>query len=245
MAYTARTLIGDVLQDIGVIGVGDYLSDEDAQYVLRLLNEWIDALALEPLTVYYVLPSTRTLAANVASFTIGSGGTLNIVRPDRIIGAGLIINSSAPTPVAEPIAVFTQQQWQGIPMKTLTSPLVQGVYYDRNDVGGLATLFLYPVPSIGTTQLVLYTEQALTGFADLDTTYTFPPGYKRFLRTNLRAEIASGFGKTLKPWQEKQASSSRASVKRSNIRPVELRLPVGTPGTDLGNHYDYRTDEAI
>lgn len=241
---TARQLITDVLQDLGVLGAGENLAPEDAQFVLRRMNQWIDALALEGTIVYFILRTVRALSANVATVTIGTGGTINIVRPDHLDAASLIIDNTA-SPVTEvPIRMLTDQEWQAVPQKDITNTLLQAIYYDRGWSAGLAIVHLYPVPSVSTTSLVVYSEQALTQFADLDTDYTFPPGYGEFIRTNLPKKIAGGYGKVLTQDQRAEATEARSRLKRSNIRPVERRLPAGTPGTSAGSYFDWRTGES-
>jgi hypothetical protein len=236
---TPRQMFSDVLQDIGVLGKTDRLDSADAQLALRKANDWIDSLALESMTVYYLLPTTKNLAANTASYTIGSGGAINMVRPTEIESARLIIDVNAATLTEIDVDVYSEQEWQAIPQKGLTSPYVRGVRLDNNWTAGLATLLVWPVPTIATTRLVLYSRQALTEFPSLDVNITYPPGYRQFIRTNLAKQFAPSWGKTLTQEQKENATEARAKVKRSNIRPVEASLPIDTPGLVRGA-YDWR-----
>lgn len=238
----ALDLITQSLFDIGYLGVGDVLSNADAQFALVKGNQWIDALTLEPLTLYYFPRTVTTLSPNVASLTIGTGGNINIVRPDKIKHAGLVIDLTASPPTEIGIDVFTDQRWQLVRQKALPSPYVNGIYYDRNDIGGLGTIFLYPVPTIANTQLVIYTLQQLTQFADLTTDYTLPPGYPLFFRSNWAVLLAPSFGRPVTPEMTGAATYAKARVKRSNNRPVELLLDSRVPGTGQGNVYDWRID---
>lgn len=241
---TGRTLITNVMKDIGKLGEGQPLDDGDAQYVLDLLNDWIDSLATEGMLVYVYLRTVKVLASGTASYTIGSGGDINIARPTHIPndGAHLIISNAA-TPLTEiPLQVFTEQEWRAIPQKSLGNSLAQGIYYDRGWTAGLGRIYPWPVPNVATTSLVLYTEVPLSEFTTLNTDYTFPPGYRLFLRTNLAKQIAGGFGKSLSKEQLDAARDASAKVKRANIRAAELLLPPGTPGGHAGTAYDYRTD---
>lgn len=238
----ARDLIAQSLQDIGYLGVADTLQPEDADYCLDKGNQWIDALLLEPLTLFYFPRTVTDLSTNVATLTIGMGGDINMTRPDTLKAAGLILDKTA-NPVTEiGIEVFTDQRWQLVRQKLLPAPYVTGVYYDRNDAAGLGTIHLYPVPTIANTQLVLYTLAPLTQFADLNTDYVLPPGYPIFFRSNWAALFAEGFGRPLTQAQLAAAGTSKARIKRSNTRPVELLLDPRVPGAGSGYVYDYRTD---
>lgn len=238
---TPRDLFTDVLQDIGVLGQVDRLTNADAQLALRRANDWLDALALESMTVYYVARTTKTLASSTASYTIGTGGAINQPRPVDIDYARLIIDVNASPTTELPIDVFTEQEWSLIRQKGLTSPLIAGIYYDHAWTAGLGVVNVWPVPTIGTTQLVLYCRVALTEFADLTTTISFPPGYRQFLRTNLAKQFAASWGKTLTEEQRENAKDARALVKRSNIRPVTSQIDPLTPGFTSPQAWDWRT----
>jgi hypothetical protein len=239
---TARDLITASLRSIRVLGVGDALQAEDANDALDRLNDWLDALALERLTMYYVTRSTKLLGNGICSYTIGLGGDINIVRPTHIEAATLIQNVHDPTPFEKPIDIWTEQRWQGCRQKNLASTYPTACYYDHNWQEGLARIFLWPVPTdCGLTQLVLYTPVALQEFPTLDTAFSFPPGYRRFIRTNFTAEIASEYGKQLTPDQLMAAKQAKAQIKRGNVRPSELRVDAALiRGYD---YFDWRTGE--
>lgn len=239
---TARDIITATLRSIRVLGVGDPLPAEDANDALNRLNDWLDSLALERLTMYYVLRTTKMLANNIQSYSIGTGGDINITRPVHIESAGLILDVTVPTPFEKPMEVWTDQRWQGCRQKTLESAYPTAIYYDHNWTAGLARVYLWPIPiACALTQLVLYTPIALLEFATLDTDYTFPPGYRRFIRTNFAQEIASEYGKQLTADQTMAARQSKAQIKRGNVRAAELRVdPALIRGYD---YFDWRTGE--
>jgi hypothetical protein len=259
---TARDLITATLRSIRVLGVGDYLEAEDANDALARLNDWIDGLALERLTMYCVDRTLVPLTAGKPSYTIGSGGEIDMIRPTAIEHAGLIFDVAAAPPYEKPIEVMTDQRWQSVRLKSMGSPYISGVYYDHSwtpgpmappqppvssppnpgQMHGLGVVWVWPIPSVGNTALVLYTPAALTEFATLDTDYTFAPGYRRFLRTNLAAEIASEYGKQLTSDQVMTARLAKAAIKRGNVRPGELRCdPAIVRG---GDYFDWRTGES-
>jgi hypothetical protein len=239
---TARDIIIASLRSIRVLGIGDPLDSNDANDALNRLNDWLDSLALERLTMYYVTRTEKFLGDTIQSYTIGIGGDINIARPTHIESAGLIQDTTVPTPFEKPLDVWTDQRWQGCRQKTLESTYPTAIYYDHNWTAGLAKLYVWPIPiACGITKLVLYTPVALLEFPTLDTDYTFPPGYRRFIRTNFAQEIASEYGKTLTADQTMSARQSKAQIKRGNVRPVEARVdPALIRGYD---YFDWRTGE--
>ena len=59
---TVSELITAALQDLRVLQVGETASANDAAYGLNRLNDWIDSLATEGLTVYSRARTTWTIS---------------------------------------------------------------------------------------------------------------------------------------------------------------------------------------
>ena len=215
---SANDFITRSLQSIGVADTVDSISAADADLGLKVLNEWMDQLGVQRNSIYTVTRNTHTLAASTQSYTIGTGGNINIVRPGWIQNVGLILDTGASTPVEVERTLFTDDEWASVTQKTLASELMQGIWYDHSWSAGLGRIYPWPVPNVGTTDLVLYVPTALTEFADLSTNYTFPPGYARAVRSNLALELAPFFGVPVTPALQSQAASSLIRIKRANVR---------------------------
>lgn len=237
---TGLALISGALTQLGVLAAGETLANADAEAALTRLNDWIDSLGTERLTIYKLLRTEKALASGTASYTFGSGGAINIVRPVWLQDAGLIEDNTAAIPQERPIKVLTDDEWARVPDKTQTG-IVGSVYCNFDWSAGLALVSVYPIPNTATTTLVLYTPVALTEFANLTTDYTFPPGYRRFLRTNLAIELAPEYGRPLDPALVQQAIDAKAQIKRANHREADLRLDPAFAGSGL--RYDGATDE--
>lgn len=200
----------------------------------------IDAWGVERLTMYFLARTLQTLTSGTASYTIGTNGTINIVRPLTIEKAGLIIDTSASPTTEMPIRVFRDEEYTRIVQKSLASSYAQGIWYDHNWSAGLGRIYPWPVPNIGTTQLVIYTPTAIAEFADLSTNYTFPAGYGRALHWNLCIECAPEFAAELTQEIVDNARTSKAWLKRGNTRPRTLKVDAAL--VKDGGAYDIRTD---
>ncbi len=229
----------------GLARPGRTASTEELADGLSRLNDMIDAWGIERLTIFFVLRTEKVLASGTVSYTLGTGGDINIVRPNRLESAGLILDNTADPVTEVEIDVFTDQDWRGIAQKDLTNPLAQGVYFDHGWTAGLARISPWPIPSVATTTLVLYALQALTAFADLTTNYTFPPGYAEALRLQLALRLAPEFGGLKDPSTKQDAALALSRVKRANIRPEVADLDRRTPGLRNGNAWDYKTGDFV
>jgi len=240
MATTARKLITSSLRLIGVLASGETALGDDANDGLVVLNDFVDELAAQRLSINATTRTEYPLTAAVSSYTIGVGGDLNQARPLWIPYAGLIIDNTETVPTEIGIDVYSVQQYADIFQKTLASAYVQAIYFDHAWSAGLGNIHVYPVPDIGTTNLVLYTPTAITEFAALDTAYTFPPGYRKMLRYNLAVQLAPEYGRQVDQVIFELAKSSLAIVKAANAtQPGLMRVDsalVGRSGT-----WDWRT----
>jgi hypothetical protein len=240
---TGNDFVATALKRLGVLAAGETANANDAQDVLSRLNDLVDSWSLDRLWLFTTVRTTKTLTSGTASYTIGAGGAINIARPTWIDRAGLIIDTSASTPTEVRIELLTNQRWQGIQQKTLQSGLSTAVFYDHAWSAGLGNVYPWPIPSVSTTQLVLYTPGvAVSAFADLTTDYTFAPGYRRALWSNLAVEIAPEFGKAVDGATAAIASESRAAVKRANIETPELVVDEALTRGD-GGLWNWRTGD--
>jgi len=218
--------IGDTitaaLQDLGIYEAGNTPASEDSALALARVNEWIDGLANENLTIYTITRTTWTISS-AASYAVGSGSTVNVVRPvsaQAIQNIGYQDTSISPTLERMLGPCLTEDAYAAIPQKALTGVYPQYFYYNPTMPTG--TLIPYPIPTSSTLQGVLYTQTALTQFSALTDTVTLPPGYKRFFRTNLTLEIAGAFQASPSPALLQAAAESKADIKRTNTRRMDM-----------------------
>lgn len=218
---TALDLIRRALQTLRVLGAGETPDADDANDAFQVLNEYIDWLGTQRLSIPCVRRLSFSLVANTGDYTIGPGGTFNTPLPTDIEGAGIQYPVAGGTPFEVPIEVYTERMWRLVTIKALTSTYPLGIRFERR--APLGTITVYPKPTASAT-LVLYVPQALTQFASLTTRYILLPGYPRMLRYNLAAELQALFGKSLLPRDQVKAEESLGDIKRRNLTVEELSV---------------------
>ena len=242
---SALDIIKRSMKQLGVLRQGEEPTANEAADALEALNDMIDDWGTQRLTMLVQDRTEKALAASTTSYTIGLGGDINISRPIVIENAGVIIDASANPKVERPIQIFTDDEWAAVRIKGLTSTLIQGIYYDYDydNTTGLALIYPWPVPSVGTTKLVIYSPRPLSEFPDLTTQYGFAPSYRRAMVYNGAVAMAGVFGFPVPPAVAALAVETKGNLKRANIRYQEMAPPPGTPGVIGGNGrpWDWRT----
>lgn len=236
-AVSALDLITSSMRLAGILAAGETPDGQDANDALVVLNDYVDELRTQRLSVFITKRNVYALTSGTGTYAIGGGGAFDQQRPLWISYAGLIINNDADSEdqTEIPIEVYSVQQYADIQQKNLSSGLVQCIYYDHNWNEGLGYIYVYPTPSVGNTSLVLYTPQAINEFTSLTQQVTFPPGYRKMLRYNLACQLAPEFGRQVDPVIFDTAQKATASVKAANAtQPGLMRVDpgiMGQPGT--------------
>ncbi len=222
-ATTASTIITSAFGLLNVFQPGEGVPAPDGQDALSRLNLMMGSFAQQRLTIPVTAREVFDMTAGKGSpsdpYTIGTGANLNTDRPpnqNSVVGAALLLTSSDPD-VEVPLPVLTDQAYQAIPVKDLTSAQPTSLYYRptyaTTDFG---SVFLWPVPNIATNDLVLYLQKPLTKFGALTTSYYLPDGTEEMLVYNLMRRLAMPYGRTVDEEMRDLAQSTLAIVKRAN-----------------------------
>ncbi len=246
LTLSASEVCGRALRTMGIFQPGDSIPADDLNTAFDLLQEFVDGMNTQPLTVLVVERTVYDLVADQGTpanpYTIGPGGdfdTGTAARPMSLNGASLLLNSTAPYPTEIPLAILTDDMFQAIQQKGLLNSLAQTIYY--NATVPLGTITLWNVPNTSENDLVLYTD-LLTA---LNTAYVCPPGYAKVFRLNLAAALLPFYGGVVGPEQsakiEHDAAEALKDIKLANVKMTDLAVdPAFAP--DPRGTYSIYTD---
>jgi hypothetical protein len=222
MAYTALNLITDVLLDMGVIADQETPTASQAAGALVKLNDLIESWNLDPQKLYGATQYLVPLIANKSTYTIGSGGDLNISRPADITNAFVRNNVLAASQRQDiPITILTDQQWQDVPVKGQQGSYPYAIWFNMEYP--LITAYITPIPTGGNYSLVLWDKNDNQQLA-LNTVLSLPQGYKRALKYGLFIELASGYQLEVPLTISTLAGTSKMSIDRQNLQVNELAV---------------------
>src|SRR5678815_2725605 len=93
---TVLDLATDSASELGYLSGAETLNAADGALYLRKLNQLLDQMAAERQSIYQITRATWSILASTASYTVGTGGTVNIARPVYIDHVGYIDTAQDP-----------------------------------------------------------------------------------------------------------------------------------------------------
>lgn len=220
---TAYDLIRSSLRLINALAADEPLDDSMANDALVTFNQMVDSWNADSLAIFTTRTDDFPFIANQQDYTLGAGGDFNMPRPARIDSMSAIILDNPTNPVEIPLACYTVDDWQNkIPVKAVSSSFPQ-IYYDTGDFP-LRKIKFWPYPNTNQNKVRIYSWQALTQPATLQTDITFPPGYAEAFRFNLALRLAPEYsGSPVSSLVIQTATESLARVKTMNAPSLELQ----------------------
>lgn len=184
---------------------------EDAELFatcLRALNDIADAWNGEESFLFRTVLTASAAPISGVSATLGSNWP-TLAPGLHIDGASITVSPGTEQGIAGPL---TMEQYQAIIQKA-TSGQPQAFAYD-----GAATVYFYPAAT-GQT-VTLRTREALTEFADLDTDYVMPKGYRSALAACVAETLAPAMLGGVPPAIMVAARAARNRIGRQASNPA-------------------------
>jgi hypothetical protein len=240
LALTVRSIITDALIELGVLEPGDAMTAAQGQTGLRRVQAMIDSWAADRLTLSLQLRTSFTWPASTSEVQIGLGQTVNIDRPMWINTITYVVPGTSPG-VEVLIGQMDEDAYASLSIKSLTSALPQQCFYQTNLTNAYGTLFLWPQPQSLT--VVIYTPQAVSVPATLDSVLQGPPGYQDAFLYQLALRLCSPFGIAVPPLLPRLATNAFENMKRPNVDPGALSIDAAlVPSAGAG--YNVLTDSS-
>jgi hypothetical protein len=217
---TARQIIEGALGfGLNRLSPGETLDADTAATCLVALNNIADAMNGGGSFLFREILTTSS-AISTATGTIGS--TWAGLSPGvEILGATYNDGSQD-----DEMHAMTMAQYAAIADKTIAS---EPSNYAHD---GYATVYFYPVPT-GQT-VTVRTKQVVSDFADLDTDYGMPKGYKSHLADMLAERMAPSLIGSIPAPVARAAAMARSALQAQASNPAILRGTSQRPNILLG-----------
>ena len=204
---TARSIVtGALTFGLNRLSPGETLDPDTAAVCLDALNHIADELNGQKAFLFREVLTT-------SSAITGTSAALGVAWPtlapgDQIEGATVQYTGGMDVPL-DPL---TMGQYAVISIKT-TASLPRYFAHD-----GLATVYFYPAAT-GQT-VTLRTRQVVSDFADLDTDYSMPKGYKAALSALLAEKMAPTMLGGVSPAVAQAAQKARNQLAQQSVNPA-------------------------
>lgn len=218
--YTGFDLVKAAMRLIQVSAVDTDLTAAELNDGMQSLNRMIDQWGLEELMLYQVTRETFGLVASQNPYSIGIGGDFDTVRPVKIVGAYLTIQTGA-LPVDYPMQIVEYDDYNAIRLKTLTTNFPSYLYYQPSYP--LGQCYIYPICAVSNESITLTSWKPLPIITDPTAYIELPPGYWEALVFNLAIRIAEEYQFQIRPTTVALAQNSLRLIKRINQRTKTLQ----------------------
>jgi hypothetical protein len=223
---TALEMISSAMRLANILGEGQQPSGDQSSQALAVLNEMLDSWGIDSLMLYRT-PSTQvTLTPGQATYTIGTGGQLNVERPAEI--SSMYVDYQG---ISFPMYEVNQDEYNLITLKTLNQTFPRFFLYVNDYPFGRLTV--WPTP-MNANALTFSADRVLSNIPTVGTTLVLPPGYAKAVRYNLAMELCPEYGKEPSPSLARTAKESKADIKRANHVPVVSEFDPALTGTAGG-----------
>lgn len=205
---TANDIMERALVKARVFHPADAIPAAILSQVFLELNDMLERWALERLMVVAEVLESFPLVAGQASYTYGSGGDFNSVRPDYILGDAFIRSGTTDFPLdPRPLSIYRQRSEKA----TQARPQIFAV----NPAFPLTTVYFWPTPNAADS-VYLRVRKQLTSFSDKTTSVDLPKGFRGGIVANLAVEISPNFGKKVSKELAYQAALFVKAIKNAN-----------------------------
>jgi hypothetical protein len=212
----ASDVITSAFRRIGKTPMGGVEPASYTAFALKELSDMLQHWAAEGLLIHALTTRTHVLTPGTASYTIGSGGAINVQRPVDVRHAMITGDRYDSECRIEP-SIFAYQAYRD---KT-TQGRPNECFYDPTYLSGLASISLYPAPNAAYT-LTLKVLTAHVALALATDTIVAPPEYDAAMKVNLAVRLMMPFSMA-DPLVLSEAAAAKSVLMRNNVKRLMVR----------------------
>ncbi len=236
---TPTDLFSQALRQIGVLGRGQNVSQEQLTDTQTLCNMMLGQWARKRWLIFHLL-EIYTQGTGQPTYTLGpddvqwdptetwsqSGLSENMsTRVNRVEKAFVRQNAGSSSQVDFPLVVVrSAEDWSGVTVKLTPGGWPQQVFLDSGYP--VATLHVWPAPA-AIYEIHLLIANPLIRMNDLHVDINMPDEYQDAIFWNLCRRLLNSYRKPADPEIHMQAAAALNTVKNANFQVPLLRIPVG------------------
>jgi len=213
---TVQDLIDGAFRMAAVIDAGEGPSSSESDDALETCNGMLGNWSTAGVPVVNLTRDAHTLSG-AASYTIGTGATINVARPLKIRSAAVVVSN-----VSRDLKICTVEEWTAIRDRSRAGKFAKCLLYDAAYPTG--TIYLSPTPASGGS-LELWSVKAITEFASLGATVDLPPGYVHAIKCALAFLLAIEYGRPLTDALKLANDEAKSAIATLNAQVLGVPTP--------------------
>jgi hypothetical protein len=241
MATTALDILTLAFKDAGILGVGQSMLPEDYNDALTRMNMMIAQWRVKRWLVWHLVDKS-VLSTGAQSYTVGPGGDIDVSwRPDKIESAYFRVNpgSTGTQSVDYPLQIlFSMEDYARITLKKLES-FSQCIFYDS--AYPLGRIYPWPIPQSSIYEVHILLKDVLSEFADLTSSFDFPPEYLAALHYNMVVRLRAAYRMPEDPGFNGLAADAMQTLRSANAQIPSLVMPDNLVRPGVYNIYSDQT----
>ncbi len=197
MAITYNSTINQLeiiktsLRYVGVLSEDETPTDAQVTNASTILNMMLRAWYADGMPIWNIVENSFTLTQDISSYTIGSGQTVNLNKPLKLIQAWIRNTTSN---VDTPLEIITRQEYNMLGNKTSSGRPSQ-LHYDPLVSTGKIRLFPTPDSNAATNDEVwIVYQEEFSPMTASGTVLDFPPEWEEAVTWGLAERLAYSFG---------------------------------------------------
>lgn len=206
----AREIIEDAMVEIGVFVPGGTLPETDLAWGKRKLNRFLGTISADKLNINILTKENFSLVSGTGSYTIGSSGDFDTVRPISFDTAFIRVDGHD-----YPVGVRPIHEYWELADKTISNR-PGNMYYDPTITRGI--IYFDFVPD-DTYDFHFTSTKPFTQYDD-DTVLedvSIPDEHEEMIVSNLAVGISSRYGRTAPPDVRKTAIDTLDAIRGINL----------------------------
>lgn len=208
----AQDIVYGTLRQISSVTPGEPIDGTEASNALTVINRLLAAFSMEWGLINAVTAESFPLVVGQTSYTIGTGGNFNTLRPDTIFNQWLFDSSSG---IRYPLKMLSDNEYNAITLNTIQS-IPKAIYYDPQYPLGI--IYMYPTASLTTYQLNIESYKPMAQFANLNSTMNLPGEYFEELVMLAADELAPEYGYEMTQRQMQKIDRVKELMKARNFK---------------------------
>ena len=227
---TVYGIINDAMHDAGLLEEGENPNSDQLATNQRRLCDIINLWQTQGLKLFLNVDTAITLVDGQSLYTLGPGGTVDMVKPTRALQGYVLVADSE---VRRPIIPISWNEWLNLSQVEANPGAINSYFIDKQSTLLKVHVWQTPDATEALNELHLLLQVQATNPANLEENVTFPQEWRIALRWGLADDICTGQPQAIMDRCQQRAGMYREMLEDWDVEDAATSF---APDSRLGNH---------